>query len=128
MKPELKVWLKKIVAKEPWNEHDLQEWAAEVVADMNKPDEFDQLDAILNGSVTAKEAATGEEDVLDRIMNGGQSKEKTPFKQNANAKWLSDPATEKQLNFLKALGYDGPPPKTKQEAGRLIDECKAKKG
>jgi len=125
MKPELKSWLKKIVAKEPWDEHDLQAWAGEFLSDANKPDDLDMLDAILNGSGSTPEREDGDEP--ERPVGGGKE-EKVPFKPNSNAKWLSDPATEKQLNFLKALGYTGDPPKTKQEAGRLIDECKAKKG
>jgi hypothetical protein len=123
MRTELKNWLKKIVASEPWDEHDLQAWAGEFLAEVNKPDDIDMLDAILNGT---KSAPDREVDDVEPITGGKE--EKTPFKPNPNAKWLSDPATEKQLNFLKALGYDGPPPKTKQEAGKLIDECKAKKG
>jgi len=42
--------------------------------------------------------------------------------------WQYDPATAKQLAFLKNLGYTGPEPKTKGEAGALIGEFRAKKG
>jgi hypothetical protein len=34
------------------------------------------------------------------------------------------PATEKQIGFLRVLGYSGPPPPSRAEASRLIDERK----
>jgi hypothetical protein len=42
--------------------------------------------------------------------------------------WQSEPPTAKQVAYLLALGYGGPEPKTKGEAGALIAECKSKKG
>lgn len=41
--------------------------------------------------------------------------------------WQNDPATDKQLAFLRNLGYTGPEPKTKGEAGVLIGEFRTKK-
>lgn len=41
--------------------------------------------------------------------------------------WRSDPATDKQLQYLQRLGYSGEPPKSKAEAGRLIGDF-TKKG
>lgn len=37
-------------------------------------------------------------------------------------KWWSDPVTQRQLDYLKSLGYNGPAPKTKGEASDLIDQ------
>ena len=41
--------------------------------------------------------------------------------------WQDDPATDKQVAFLRNLGYTGPEPKTKGEAGKLIGEFRTKK-
>lgn len=40
--------------------------------------------------------------------------------------WQNDPATAKQVAFLRNLGYTGPDPETKGEAGALIGEYKSK--
>jgi hypothetical protein len=45
-----------------------------------------------------------------------------------NKPWRTNLPTTKQLAYLRALGYEGPEPKTKGEAGALIGEYKAKKG
>jgi hypothetical protein len=45
-----------------------------------------------------------------------------------NKPWRTDPPTTKQLAYLLALGYEGPEPKSKGEAGALIGEYKARKG
>lgn len=37
--------------------------------------------------------------------------------------WKDDPATEKQLDYLKEMGYVPPGPLTKGEASRLIDQA-----
>ena len=37
------------------------------------------------------------------------------------------PATEKQIGFLRVLGYSGPAPKSRAEASRLIDERKQRR-
>jgi hypothetical protein len=42
--------------------------------------------------------------------------------------WQGDPPTARQLAYLRALGYEGPEPRSKGEAGALIAEYKAKKG
>jgi len=36
--------------------------------------------------------------------------------------WKDDPATEKQLDYLKEIGYVPPGPLTKGDASRLIDQ------
>ena len=40
--------------------------------------------------------------------------------------WQNDPATSKQVAFLRNLGYTGPEPKTKGEAGTLIGKFRTK--
>jgi hypothetical protein len=42
--------------------------------------------------------------------------------------WRADPPTARQVAYLRALGYEGPEPKSKGEAGALIAEWKPKKG
>jgi hypothetical protein len=42
--------------------------------------------------------------------------------------WQADPPTARQVAYLRALGYEGPEPQTKGEAGALIAEYKGKKG
>ena len=42
--------------------------------------------------------------------------------------WQRDLPTPRQVAYLRALGYEGPEPKTKGEAGALIAEYKSKKG
>jgi hypothetical protein len=42
--------------------------------------------------------------------------------------WQSDPPTAKQVAYVLALGYGGPDPQTKGEAGALIAGYEAKKG
>jgi hypothetical protein len=42
--------------------------------------------------------------------------------------WQGEQPTLKQLAYLRALGYDGPEPRTKGEAGALIAEWKSRKG
>jgi hypothetical protein len=39
-------------------------------------------------------------------------------------KWKNDPPTDRQLDYLRALGYTGPDPTTKSEAGGLIAKYK----
>lgn len=46
--------------------------------------------------------------------------------QYAAAAMQDKPATEKQLGYLSALGYTGPPPGNRLEASRLIDAWQAK--
>lgn len=41
-----------------------------------------------------------------------------------NMAWVNDPATDKQKAYLRSLGYDGPEPATKGEAGKLISTIK----
>ncbi len=43
------------------------------------------------------------------------------------AAWQGEPSTDKQVSFLRALGYTGEAPATKAEAGALIAQYKAKK-
>jgi len=42
--------------------------------------------------------------------------------------WQRVPPTARQMAYLRALGYEGPVPKTKGEAGALIGEYKPTKG
>lgn len=42
--------------------------------------------------------------------------------------WEGLPPTEKQTAFLKALGYEGPPPKTLKEASELIEALLVRRG
>ena len=42
--------------------------------------------------------------------------------------WQRAPPTARQMAYLRALGYEGPAPKTKGEAGALIGEYKSTKG
>jgi len=42
--------------------------------------------------------------------------------------WQRDPPTARQVAYLRALGYEGPKPKSKGGAGALIAEYKSKKG
>jgi hypothetical protein len=42
--------------------------------------------------------------------------------------WRADPPTARQLAYLRALGHEGPEPKSKGEAGALIAEWKPEKG
>lgn len=57
--------------------------------------------------------------ILDKIRD-------RPSKVVIKPDWKKKPATEKQLVYLKALGYKGEPPRTKAEAGRLISEYQQK--
>jgi len=40
--------------------------------------------------------------------------------------WQDEPATERQVSYLRALGYRGAIPKTKGEAGTLIAKYRTK--
>ena len=42
--------------------------------------------------------------------------------------WQREPATPKQVDYLRLLGYEGEEPKTRSQAGELITELKARKG
>jgi hypothetical protein len=45
-----------------------------------------------------------------------------------NKAWQGDPPTARQVAYLRALGYEGPEPKTQGEAGALIAEYRSGKG
>ncbi len=47
---------------------------------------------------------------------------------NAAMSWKTDPATDKQLELIRDLGYFLTPPKTKGDASTLIDALKAGRG
>ena len=60
-------------------------------------------------------------DVRTRIIDGKNLSDKQMQVLQRILTPNNDPPTEKQLNFLGRLGYDGAAPNTKTEASRLID-------
>ena len=60
-------------------------------------------------------------DVRTRIIDGKNLSDKQMQVLQRILTPNNDPPTEKQLNFLNRLGYDGEQPNTKTEASRLID-------
>jgi hypothetical protein len=60
-------------------------------------------------------------DVRTRIIDGKNLSDKQMQVLQRILTPNNDPPTEKQLNFLVRLGYDGATPNTKTEASRLID-------
>lgn len=61
---------------------------------------------------------------LDEIQNELQRVDDRPKKKN----WEEDPATPKQISFLRKLGYGGSENITKSEASNLIPVYKEKRG
>jgi hypothetical protein len=45
--------------------------------------------------------------------------------QKPKGSWKKDPATEKQIGYLRGLGYGGPPEITKSQAKELIERYKS---
>ncbi|MCH1927175.1 hypothetical protein L6232_20395, partial [Shewanella sp. C31] len=60
-----------------------------------------------------------------RTLNGA-AREALKDKDRERA-WAEKPPTEAQMAYLRALGYEGPPPGSVLEASRLIDGLRKKK-
>lgn len=62
--------------------------------------------------------------ILDRESLSWEERQTLKESRDKNPTWTDDPPTEKQLNYLKRLGYLAPV-KTKGEASSLISSFKA---